>query len=87
MADHQDLDIPAIGARMKRLNPEDAILAHDVDLLIEELAYVQGEMAALQQNLTGIIDQLGRALDGIIEQLGRMQRGGTPDDHDHRPMA
>jgi len=76
MADHQDLDIPAIGARMKRLNPEDAILAHDVDLLIEELAYVKGEMAALQQNL-----------DGIIEQLGRMQRHSLPDDHDHRPMA
>ena len=78
---HQELDTDAIAARTKRLNPENAQLATDVNLLVSELSYVKSEMAALQQNLTGIIDQLGRSLDGIIEQLGRLQRGSSESDH------
>jgi len=75
MADHQDLDIPAIQDRIERLNPGNPQLTSDVAVLVDELNYVTQELQALQ-----------RSLEGIAEQLGRLQRGSQPGS-DHRPMA
>ena len=79
---HQDLDIPAIEARINRMYPDEPGLSRDVALISGELEYVAGEFLALQRNISDIISNL----HGAVERLGELQRGSQPDS-DHRPHS
>jgi uncharacterized protein YPO0396 len=77
---HVELDIPAIAARIKRVEPDNAQLERDVDLLVRKyndaVEHCREQRADVQQKLSAIAEE-------FAERLGRLQRTGKPDSN-HR---
>jgi uncharacterized protein YPO0396 len=76
----EEHDIPAIAARIKRVDPGNTQLDRDVDLLLgkynDAVEHCREQRADVQQKLSAIAEE-------FAERLGRLQRTGKPES-DHR---
>ena len=76
----EELDIPAIAARIKRAGRGNAQVELDVDLLVRKyndaVEHCREQRADVQQKLSAIAAE-------FAERLGQLQRTGKPDSN-HR---